>query len=945
MGDSRDALSKQAAQYVVALKDRAVIHKSSPVEHKCQVTFKQAKGSRNARRILKLCYIDLANGLSKQEVEDRKKRLLGLKGAAAQQDAELGQGVTRKRPAAMPRNGRKRVKLQDPPEDEVQTKEELHEEIAGVSVPSTVPVQPPPPVPVHFSRPAFARPCPVSTAVENFEEEDVEIEDEPVDTVYKVRRGMPFDSPLRPELRDQYVFVAQARDPEKKIRFTRNFQNAIPLSRWTKETNCDLCNRPCPRELFMLRCFARKGPFPRELDKAVLYAGRDCTQVLLRTRRASPAKELRQKLEKLIREENDLEARLQQEVGACKSKLQVDGLLQEMRYILGMDRPVRPARIQTRQGTRSEYSRPLRHLKKPLADQSLNERLKPEGLRVQWSSSVWTAIARAIQPSNTRLLASRAQRICSADMDNAAASEEECLKHFLNLTHLKAEIYDVDINPDAPFPRPLHPAREPIVGTLRLCCLYGHFAGAGVCLSKEEVEAMKAQTEEAKELFKPEEQEEHDELDHTQIASCEDPHAPIEVHDSSSEIDVDAEQGQPPTGSLGTPAAVPDGCAYNAVELQERAEIAVKLLRTASETLAAASAERKSSEPVLAPSPSAVTVEARQPHEEPAQRQEEEPAQPEEAVVNIPALCRGQILGCSGRSIRELQRSYGVYIKIPKMLVDKDDHESTLPVKITSSTAAADMDGAVAAIQRLYHRELVQIPFHDMGRVIGTKGWKFKELANKHSSVKMKLNNAERIMSIIGEFQAVTEAAQEVRSKCSETERKRIPPASIGAFQSHCRYWRSKYRAKIQVVDELNGIVEVIGKPTEVNALTLEIEDFTQQFNLSAASMASAVSLDNSAPEAVGTFSSSSFEHGASSWTPSTSERIDMPLDAIISMDYSVANHQADASLHNVSMADHPLVTGQSPVDATAGSSQSAQGKDPEKLSPEEFVAMIWNDI
>ena len=69
---------------------------------------------------------------------------------------------------------------------------------------------------------------------------------------------VPHDSPIRPEERTSYVFVAQTAQPNQ---FTETPARAHPLLGDEKppETICDLCSISAPQQIFLVRCYHRRA--------------------------------------------------------------------------------------------------------------------------------------------------------------------------------------------------------------------------------------------------------------------------------------------------------------------------------------------------------------------------------------------------------------------------------------------------------------------------------------------------------------------------------------------------------------------------------------------------------------------------------------------------------------------------------------------------------------
>ena len=120
---------------------------------------------------------------------------------------------------------------------------------------------------------------------QDFDEARISPDEMGIDSGFLSRRGLPCDSPVRPELRPKYEFViATDGGCDGASKFSHAFRDAKPLQNWGHERHCDLCNQKCKNNLFLLRCFDRTSR-PFRLHKALIYAGPECSKALLREKR------------------------------------------------------------------------------------------------------------------------------------------------------------------------------------------------------------------------------------------------------------------------------------------------------------------------------------------------------------------------------------------------------------------------------------------------------------------------------------------------------------------------------------------------------------------------------------------------------------------------------------------------------------------------------------
>eukprot|EP00927_Polykrikos_kofoidii_P025303 TRINITY_DN22764_c0_g1_i1.p1 TRINITY_DN22764_c0_g1~~TRINITY_DN22764_c0_g1_i1.p1 ORF type:complete len:1935 (-),score=327.38 TRINITY_DN22764_c0_g1_i1:248-5857(-) len=397
--------------------------------------------------------------------------------------------------------------------------------------------------PSNLSRPATAQTDLVRNLLEGYHEEDDDLDDVEVDSSHCGRRELPKDSPIRPSRRKSFVFVVQSRTA-----YTRAFSRSVSLVNWQYEVKCDLCNGDCRRELYMMRAYQRDQPLPRKFHHALLYAGTECCKILLRERQLPPGRAIQREVSKLMAEET-WEEDIDEIVRNCESKVQADCLLRTFQRLLAGESA---KNIRTKYSSRLSLPAPnVESLKdstraaRPLGAQALSERLRPLGLKVRASSSVWTAVARALGHQHLACFAKRAREAVWKDQGAAAdgtegaesalqaadsESEETSLRQLLGLLRCDALVYDAAITEEAegggantpgqdgsaaaaaatasrsegmvvtslpdcrPHPRRLLPTggddEAAPLATLTLCCIYGRFAAAGVKICKADRDAL-----------------------------------------------------------------------------------------------------------------------------------------------------------------------------------------------------------------------------------------------------------------------------------------------------------------------------------------------------------------------------------------------------------------------------------------------------------------------
>merc|ERR1719183_823614 len=142
------------------------------------------------------------------------------------------------------------------------------------------------------------------------------------------------------------------------------------------ELKCDLCNGDCTQTLFVLRAYRRQQPAPRHLHHAIMYAGRDCCQVLLRDRQLPPEKVMQRELERLMTE-TTWESHLAEILGSCESTHEAERLAETIQRLLFGEERRRPAKQSTATAAGTsvmpQSAHSSRPLKQPLAIQALNE--------------------------------------------------------------------------------------------------------------------------------------------------------------------------------------------------------------------------------------------------------------------------------------------------------------------------------------------------------------------------------------------------------------------------------------------------------------------------------------------------------------------------------------------------------------------------------------------
>eukprot|EP00445_Apocalathium_hangoei_P024231 CAMPEP_0203927230 /NCGR_PEP_ID=MMETSP0359-20131031/66669_1 /ASSEMBLY_ACC=CAM_ASM_000338 /TAXON_ID=268821 /ORGANISM="Scrippsiella Hangoei, Strain SHTV-5" /LENGTH=807 /DNA_ID=CAMNT_0050855959 /DNA_START=1 /DNA_END=2421 /DNA_ORIENTATION=+ len=165
------------------------------------------------------------------------------------------------------------------------------------------------------------------------------------DTQNSSRWDLPEDSPIRPQHRGNYIFVAEARKSIKDIalgRFTSDVARMAPLEEWKFETECDLCGQAKSGCLYKLRCYARGQARPRRMHIGIFYAGPKCAQKMLGDFSSmDPSRALKHMLES-----EDWETQLNQLVTQCRSQHMKD-------LVMGMVRRLqKSASKQVREATR-----------------------------------------------------------------------------------------------------------------------------------------------------------------------------------------------------------------------------------------------------------------------------------------------------------------------------------------------------------------------------------------------------------------------------------------------------------------------------------------------------------------------------------------------------------------------------------------------------------------
>ena len=109
-----------------------------------------------------------------------------------------------------------------------------------------------------------------SLGEQDFDEARISPDEMGIDSGFLSRRGLPCDSPVRPELRPKYEFViATDGGCDGASKFSHAFRDAKPLQNWGHERHCDLCNQKCKNNLFLLRCLRsnfQAVPFAQGID-------------------------------------------------------------------------------------------------------------------------------------------------------------------------------------------------------------------------------------------------------------------------------------------------------------------------------------------------------------------------------------------------------------------------------------------------------------------------------------------------------------------------------------------------------------------------------------------------------------------------------------------------------------------------------------------------------
>lgn len=76
----------------------------------------------------------------------------------------------------------------------------------------------------------------LTSMAQDFDETSILPEDQPIDTGFKSRIGLPSDCPIRPQLRQGYEFIIATEGSRSPQKFAKSFRCAAPLRHWTGET-------------------------------------------------------------------------------------------------------------------------------------------------------------------------------------------------------------------------------------------------------------------------------------------------------------------------------------------------------------------------------------------------------------------------------------------------------------------------------------------------------------------------------------------------------------------------------------------------------------------------------------------------------------------------------------------------------------------------------------
>eukprot|EP00928_Gymnodinium_smaydae_P022217 TRINITY_DN18723_c0_g4_i2.p1 TRINITY_DN18723_c0_g4~~TRINITY_DN18723_c0_g4_i2.p1 ORF type:complete len:1947 (-),score=480.05 TRINITY_DN18723_c0_g4_i2:106-5649(-) len=316
-------------------------------------------------------------------------------------------------------------------------------------------------------------------------------------------------SPLRSAQRRDYIFVAQASKG-----FTRCFAQAVPLEEWSFERRCDLCAMSCKRDLYVVRCYKRGQA---KLHASLFYTGRDCGQALLRERQLAPQVVLRRGLRRLLADPSWGNA-LEELRSQCETESEVAALRQGLASLIQRRAtppgvPVPPGPPAAHRWTTAQRSQRKGEgvwVPPPLAEQALAEQLKKNGLRLALSSSLWTAVARALGHPSIKLFALRAEAAVRQIQDGNEASQESLLVALLSLLKCDAEILSSGPDESTLRSRRLRPPEVTAaapgatseagpLATLQLCCMSsgsgeGVFSAVGKTLDAAQYALVRAYT-------------------------------------------------------------------------------------------------------------------------------------------------------------------------------------------------------------------------------------------------------------------------------------------------------------------------------------------------------------------------------------------------------------------------------------------------------------------
>ncbi|CAK0911029.1 unnamed protein product [Prorocentrum cordatum] len=240
--------------------------------------------------------------------------------------------------------------------------------------------------------------------------------------------------------------VLHGSGPANKVTTKGALGVALGSARYATARKCDLCSIAASQELYVVRAFARRRAAagePRRLHPSVMYLGRQCCEALLKERSPFHFSVLQRSVRSLLHQ-REWRLEFQALVDQCPHDYQKKRLAEALAKILnGPGRAAKAPRPRRAEAQKLRRPRLAREDPRPLVTQALAEALRGKGLCIRQSSSVFTAVARAVGERQVAAFARNLEQHATSLPGAPPLCEEDTLVRLLGSLSCGAEVFEL----------------------------------------------------------------------------------------------------------------------------------------------------------------------------------------------------------------------------------------------------------------------------------------------------------------------------------------------------------------------------------------------------------------------------------------------------------------------------------------------------------------------